>query len=245
MNKVSGYNVYQNNYYDQSVKNRKESDKASKADSAKKSNNTRKANNNPVQLSSKAKALLQELKKTYSNMDFMVADYDSEEEAASYLSRGTKEYSVLIDSEELERMAADDDVKKQNLSLLDEAVGKLDEVKDQLGDHKDEVVSMGISIGKNGEMSFFAELEKVSERQKDFVEKIREDKKEAAKKAESDKTDPRQAQAHQYDYERSKRTTVYASSADELVDKINNVDWNNIKEETTRPMPGGHFSFSI
>lgn len=243
MSRVSGYNAYQNNYYDQSVKNRKESDKTSKTDSAKKSNGTRKASSNPVQLSSKAKALLQELKKTYSNMDFMVADYDSEEEAASYLSRGTKEYSVLIDSEELERMAADDDVKKQNLSLLDEAVGKLDEIKDQLGDHKDEVVHMGVSIGKNGEMSFFAELEKVSERQKDFVEKIREDKKEAAKKAESDKTDPRQA--HRYDYERSKRTTVYASSAEELADKINNVDWDNIKEETSRPMPGGHFSYSI
>lgn len=243
MNKVSGYNAYHTNYYDQSIKNRKESDKTSKTDSAKKSNSTRKANNNPVQLSSKAKALLQELKKTYSNMDFMVADYDSEEEAASYLSRGTKEYSVLIDSEELERMAADEDVKKQNLSLLDEAVGKLDEVKDKLGNHKDEVVRMGISIGKDGEMSFFAELEKVSERQKDFVEKIREDKKEAAKKAESDKTNPRQD--HRYDYERSKRTTVYASSAEELADKINNVDWDNIKEETVHPMPGGHFSYSI
>ena len=176
-------------------------------------------------------------------MDFIVADYDSEEEAAAHLSRGTKEYSVLIDAEELERMAADDDVKKQNLSLLDEAVGKLDEAKKQLGDHKDEVVSMGVSIGKNGEMSFFAELEKVSERQKDFVDKIREDKKEAAKEAESDKTNPRQA--HRYDYERSKRTTVYASSTEELIDKIKNVDWDNIKEETTIPMPGGHFNYSI
>ena len=106
MNKVSGYNAYQNNYYDQSVKNRKEADKTSKTDSAKKTNGTQKTNNNSVQLSDKAKALLQELKKTYNNMDFMVADYDSEEEAASYLSRGTKEYSVLIDAEELERMAA-------------------------------------------------------------------------------------------------------------------------------------------
>lgn len=243
MNKVSGYNVYQNNYYDQSVKNRKDADKASKTGSAKKTNNTKKTGNTPVQLSEKAKALLQELKKTYSNMDFMVADYESEEEAASYLARGTKEYSVLIDAEELERMASDDDVKKQNLSLLDEAVGKLDEVKDQLGDHKDEVVRMGISIGKDGEMSFFAELEKVSERQKEFVDKIREDKKEASAKAEADKADPRQA--HRYNYDRSKRTTVYASSAEELIDKISNVDWDSIKEETTLPTPGGHFSYSI
>lgn len=246
MNKVSGYSVYQNSYYDQSVNNRKESSKTSRTDSSKKTNNTKKTNNSPVQLSEKAKALLQELKKTYSNMDFMVADYDSDEEAASYLARGTKEYSVLIDAEELERMASDEDVKKQNLSLLDEAVGKLDEVKDQLGDHKDEVMRMGISIGKDGEMSFFAELEKVGERQKEFVDKIRNDKKEAAEKENADKADKSDSrQPHPYDYERSRRTTVYASSVEELVDKIVNMDWDNVKEETTLPMPGGHFNFSV
>ena len=242
MNKVSGYNAYQNNFYDNSAANRKVQSKSSKTSSVGKSNETKKAGNTPVQLSEKAKALLQELKRNYSNMDFIVADYDSEEEAASYLSRGTKDYSVLIDVEELERMASDEDVKNQNLSLLDEAVGKLDEVKDQLGDHKDEVVRMGISIGKDGEMSFFAELEKVGERQKEFVDKIRADKKETAKNT-TDKTDPRQS--HLYGYEKSKRTTVYASSAEELVEKISNVDWDSIKEETSLPMPGGHFSSSI
>lgn len=243
MNKVSGYNAYQNNFYDNSVGTKKEQSKSPKTSSASKANETKKAGSAPVQLSEKAKALLQELKKTYGNMDFIVADYDSEEEAASYLSRGTKDYSVLIDVEELERMASDDDVKNQNLSLLDEAVGKLDEVKDQLGDHKDEVVRMGISIGKDGEMSFFAELEKVGERQKEFVDKIRADKKENAEKASADKIDSRQS--HLYGYEKSKRTTVYASSAEELVEKISNVDWDSIKEETSLPMPGGHFSSSV
>ena len=246
MNKVNGYSVYQNSYYDQSVNNRKESSKTSRTDSSKKTKNTQKTGSTPVQLSDKAKALLQELKKTYSNMDFMVADYDSDEAASAYLARGTKEYSVLIDAEELERMASDEDVKNQNLSLLDEAVGKLDEIKDQLGDHKDEVLRMGVSIGKDGEMSFFAELEKVGERQKEFVDKIRNDKKEASEKEnadKADKSDPRQP--HTYDYERSRHTTVYASSAEELADKIVNVDWDNIKEETTLPMPGGHFNFSV
>ena len=111
MNKVSGYNAYQNNFYDNSAANRKVQSKSSKTSSVGKSNETKKAGNTPVQLSEKAKALLQELKRNYSNMDFIVADYDSEEEAASYLSRGTKDYSVLIDVEELERMASDEDVK--------------------------------------------------------------------------------------------------------------------------------------
>ncbi len=243
MNTVSGYGVYQNNYYDQSVGNRKDQSKTSRADSAKKTNTTKKTGSNPVPLSEKAKALLQELKKTYSNMDFMVSDYDSEEEASALLARGTKEYSVLIDAEELERMASDDEVKEQNLSLLDEAAGKLDEVKDQLGDHKDEVLRMGISIGREGEMSFFAELEKVGERQKEFVDKIRDSKKEASEKAGTEKTGSRQSRP--YSHEKSKRTTVYASSAEELVDKIAKTDWNNIKEESTVPMPGGHFNYFV
>ena len=242
MNKVGGYNTYLNNFYDNSVHKGKNQAKSSKTDSSKKTDSTKKANSS-VQLSDRAKALLQELQKKYSNMDFIVADYESEEEAASYLARGTKEYSVLIDPEELERMASDDSVKEQNLSLLDEAVGKLDELKDQLGEHKDEVVRMGISIGKDGEMSFFAELEKAGERQKEFIDSIREGKKEAAEKAESGKNDPRNHYANRF--ERGKRTTVYASSAEDLLDKISNVDWDNIKEESTARTPGAHFSSSI
>lgn len=240
MNKVTGYNLYQNNYYDNSI-TKKNTSKTSKTHSSK-TTNTKKTNNSNVQLSDRAKALLQELKRTYSNMDFMVADYESEEEAASYLSRGSKEYSVLIDPEELERMASDDTVKEQNLSLLDEAVGKLDEMKDQLGDKKGDVVRMGVSIGKDGEVSYFAELEKAGERQREFIDKIREDKKEAAAEAAAKS----ESRTHgRYDYEHSKRTTLYASTAEELLDKIRNVDWDNIKEETSVPSPGGRFDYTI
>ncbi len=240
MNKVNGYGLYQNNYYDTAV-NKKSQSKTSKSNSSK-TDKTRKTDNNNVQLSDRAKALLQELKKTYSNMDFMVADYESEEEAASYLGRGSKEYSVLIDPEELERMASDDNVKEQNLSILDNAVGKLDEMKNQLGDKENEVVRMGVSIGKNGEVSYFAELEKAGELKKEFVDRIRENKKENAKEADA-KTDSR---THgRYDYEHSKRTTLYASTAEELLDKIKNVDWDDIREETTIPTPGGRFDFTV
>lgn len=180
MNKVNGYGLYQNNYYDTAV-NKKSQSKTSKSNSSK-TDKTRKTDNNNVQLSDRAKALLQELKKTYSNMDFMVADYESEEEAASYLGRGSKEYSVLIDPEELERMASDDNVKEQNLSILDNAVGKLDEMKNQLGDKENEVVRMGVSIGKNGEVSYFAELEKAGELKKEFVDRIRENKRKMPKR---------------------------------------------------------------
>lgn len=236
MNKVNGFGTYQNNYYDNAINNRKEQAKTGRTGSSR-TGSARKADGSSVQLSERAKALLQELKKTYSNMDFMVAEYESEEEAASYLARGTKDYSVLIDPEELERMAADDTVKEQNLSLLDDAVGKLDEMTSQLGDHENEVVRMGIHIDRNGEVSYFAELEKAGERQKEFVDRIRENRKEAAKS--DSRTNGK------YDYEHSKRTTLYASTPEELLDKIKNVDWDAVKEETTVPTPGGRFDLTI
>lgn len=240
MNKVVGYNTFQNNYFNNTVQNRKDTGKSEKAGTSKKTANTNKTDKNTPQLSDKAKALLQDLKKKYSNMDFFVAEYETEEEAASYLSRGCKDYSVLIDPEELERMAEDEDVKKQNLALLDEAVGKLDDIKEELKEtgKEDDVVTLGISIGKDGKVSYFAELEKAGERQKEFVDKLREDKKEAAKEA-ADKGQDK------YNYEHSKRTTVYADSAEELLEKITNVNWDEIKEQTSVPMPGGHFDFSI
>lgn len=243
MNKVAGYNTFQNNYYNNSVQSKKDT-KSEKAGTSQKTADTKKTGQNTPQLSDKAKALLQDLKKQYSNMDFFVAEYDSEEEAASYLSRGSKDYSVLIDPEELERMAEDEDVKKQNLALLDEAVGKLDEIKEELKDtgKEDEVITLGVSIGKDGKVSYFAELEKAGERQKEFVDKIREDKKEAAKEAAEKAADKGQ---DKYNYEHSKRTTVYADSAEELLKKITNINWDEVKEQTTVPMPGGHFDLSV
>lgn len=239
MNGVGSYSAMQKNIYSSTAQSRK----TTKTDD-KKTNGTKKTNNNPVQLSDKAKALLQELKRSYNNADFYVADYDSEEEASEYLSRGTKDYNVLIDPEELERMANDDEVKKQNLSLLDESLNKLGEMKEELkaSGREDEVVSLGVNIGKDGKVSYFAELEKAGERQKEFVDKIREDKKEAAKEAEAEKAGNPQ---DKYNYEHSKRATVSADNVEDLLEQIKNFNWDNVKEETTIPMPGKNFDFTV
>ncbi len=241
MNGIGSYNAMQKNLYSSSAQSRK----TAKADD-KKTDGTKKTNNNSVQLSDKAKALLQELKKTYNNADFYVAEYETDEEAAEYLSKGSKDFSVLIDPEELERMANDDEVKKQNLSLLDESLNKLGEMKEELKEtgREDEVVTLGVNIGKDGQVSYFAELEKAGERTREFVDKIREDKKEAAKEAEAEKADKNPNQ-NKYNYEHSKRATVTANSVEDLLDQIKNFNWDNVKEETTIPMPGRNFDFTI
>ena len=155
-----------------------------------------------------------------------------------------KDFSVLIDPEELERMANDEEVKKNNLNLLDESLGKLSEMKEELKEtgREDEVVTLGVNIGKDGQVSYFAELEKSGERTKEFVDKMLEDKKEAAKEAEDEKTGKAQ---NKYNYEHSKRATVSANSVEDLLEQIKNFNWDTVKEETSIPMPGKNFDFTV
>ena len=218
MNTISGYGAYTSNLYNSTLQNRKDN---SRTEETKKTDTTEKKD---VKLSTGAKKLLKELQQKYKNMDFMVADYETEEEAASYLARGTKEYSVLIDPEELEKMAEDEETKKKNLNHLDDAVGKLAEMKEQLTD-EDEVTHLGVSIGKDGVLSFFADLEKISEQKKERIEKRKEQKTEE-EKTKADKKSEKAAA------EKRKRTRVSADSIEELLKKIRDVDWEKVKEET-------------
>lgn len=237
MSKINGYGINQSSFYANASKNKaaKETKEKDKADKTEKKNSS-------VQLSSQAKKLLDELKKKYSNMDFIVADYENDEEAASYLSRGTKEFSVLIDPETLEEMASDEDAKAKNIAILEDSVSQLKDMSDKLGDKKDEVAHLGVSIGKDGSVSFFAELEKIGERQKEWIEKSRENRKE--EKASKEKAALEKKMQENTPYEKTQRTKVQADSIEELIEKINAVDWNKVKAEE-KPEEGGRFDFSV
>ena len=159
-------------------------------------------------------------------MDFFVADYSSSAEAQAYLSRGTKAYSVLIDPETLEAMAADEDTKNQYLDQIEAARTDL------------KVSRVGMVFDDNGNVSYFAEVEKISEKYKEHIdkgiEKRKEEKAEQAKKNDGTPQSP----------DRVKKTTVYADSVDELLKKIREVDWDKIQEEEVKTN-GGFFDFSI
>ena len=237
MSKINGYGINQSSIYANTTKNKaaketKEKDKAEKTEKK----------NSQVQLSSQAKKLLDELKKKYSNMDFIVADYESDEEAAEYLSRGTKEFSVLIDTETLEEMAADEEAKAKYTGILEDSVGQLKDMSEKLGDKKDEVKHMGVSIGKDGSVSYFAELEKMGEKQKEWIEKTRENRKE--EKAAKEKSALEKKTQEIAGHEKTQSTRVTADSVEELLEKINAVDWTQIKAQEKQE-EGGRFDFSI
>ena len=171
-------------------------------------------------LSTRAQNLLKNLKEKYGNMDFMVADFDSSEEAKEILSRGTKEYSVLFSSEELEKMASDEDYLNEKLKGIDGAVRMSEEINQKFGFTSESgaenpsdtsIAKFGISFQSDGTMTLFAELEKSGVNQQERPEK---------------------------------RTTLQASTMEELMKKIQELDWNTIKAEDV-PDAGSKFDFSV
>lgn len=241
MNKVESYHAYRTGFYER-PKTAKEADESKTAQS-KESEGAEKSGK--VTLSDDAKQLLKELHKKYGNMDFIIADYETDEEAERYLSRGTGEYSVLLTPEELEKMAADADYKNQNLKLLDDAVSKLGEMKEQLGGKGQEVSRIGIAIGGDGEISYFAELEKVSEKQRERIEKRREENREEAHKEASEKAEEKFGRkVPDENREPVKRTIVRADSVEGLLKQIEQVDWSAIKAQE-EPLQGRKFDFTV
>ncbi len=227
MTKVGNYDIYQTgNYqnYDNKVQNYAQRDtaKTEKTQSASKPQQT--------ELSQGAKNVLKELQQKYGNMDFIVGSYETEEEAAEYLSRGTKEYSVLLDPEELEKMAADKNAKKEQMNQIEMAVGQLANMKAQLGEEGATVKNLGVSIGKDGKTTLFASLEEMGEKQKERLEEAKEAKaadKAAEKKAASGKV---------------KKTFVKADNTTDLLEKIRTVDWDKIEAEDV-PVSGSKIDY--
>lgn len=244
MDKINGYNAYEASVYGSG----QQSTARTKSGSVTKSRTADQVKD--TQLSAGAKRVLKELQEKYGDkMDIMAGRYDNNEQAASYLSRGIKEYSVLIHADELEAMAKDGKTKEKYMSMIDDATSKLDEAKEQLGDKADDVVRMGVSIGKDGKMSFFADLEQAGAKQRERIEQSRADKKEAAKaeekKAKKRKDEERiESRREGRKDEWTKTARVESNSLEDLISQIQDLDWDSVKAHGVMPS-GGRMDYTI
>lgn len=205
--------------------------------------NDRIASNNMTKLSDKAQNLLDNLKKKYGNMDFMVADFEDGEEAKELLSRGTKEFSVLFSTDELEKMASDEKYLEEKIKGMEGAVRFSERINDEFGfesvfqKNSDgvEVTNVGISFNEDGTMTYFAELEKVNEKQQERIENAKEEKVKEEKADKNTKTNK--------DVSSTKKTVVYADTEEDLFNKIYEIDWSKI--DSTDKSVGAKFDLSI
>lgn len=196
-------------------------------------------------LSSKAQEYLDKLNKSYDNMEFFVADFDKGDTAEEVLSRSTKEVSIILSSEELEKMASDEKYEQKCMKNVQGALRMSEQINREFGfesaygKNKEEstISKIAVSFNSDGTTSIFAELEKSSSAQRDRIEKAREDRR-AEKREQEKKVVREKRDAH------TKHTVVEASSVEELMKKIAAVDWNTVKFDD-RTESGSRFDFSI
>ena len=197
---------------------------STKTESAEKSTSTTTAGE--AGLSKKAQEFLKKLRNTYGNMDFFVADFNKGDKAKDILSGATKEFSVIFSSEELEKMASDEKYAAEYMQRIQGAVRMSERINQEFGftsafgenANGTKISKIAISFNQDGTTSFFAELEKSSEQQRERIEKAREEKR--AEKKEQEKRAERDKQ--------TERTTVQADSLEELLEKIRKVDWDKV-----------------
>lgn len=113
---------------------------------------------NTQKLSSTAQSYLERLKNKYGNMDFIIADYDTDEEADELLANGKGEYNVLITPDLLEKMAADESVAAEYEGVIESSVNDIKTARNELGEDADMIDKFSITLNSDGTVSITAML---------------------------------------------------------------------------------------
>ena len=110
-------------------------------------------------LSKEAKDYLGKLKEMYPDYDFIIADFETDEDASRLLSQGKGEINVLITPDLLEKMATDEATRAKYEDVITGAKAQFDEINQNLTDGAKELVkSMGITVNSDGTVNFYANL---------------------------------------------------------------------------------------
>ncbi len=145
-----------------------------------------------IKLSDNAKNLLEELRKKYGNMSISVAEWSTDEEQDYYAGLTDKDYSVLINPELLEKMAADDSVREQYESVLSNVGKDAETLKTELGEDADKIKGFSITMDADGKVTYAVKLLKdmaeqgksTAKTQKERIEEQRAARREQEKKKE-------------------------------------------------------------
>ncbi|MBR1885276.1 MAG: hypothetical protein IJ812_02600 [Schwartzia sp.] len=174
-------------------------------------------------LSDKAKDFLAKLREKYGDKYDFFAVSSIEDPRARELT-GTKAYSVLLTNDEIEKMANDEKYAEEVMQRVESAVDMTKRIqeKGELGDGV-QFKHISISFDSDGNMKLFAELEKMSDQQRERMEKLKEKRAEEKEEAEraKDKDDGEDGPG-------AKRVRLEATSEEELLEKILGIDWDKI-----------------
>ncbi|MDE5696269.1 MAG: hypothetical protein K2I96_02490 [Lachnospiraceae bacterium] len=195
------------------------------------------------ELTEEAAKYYEQLKKKYGNLDFILVSKDQKEFAKANASKysNPNKMVVLIDEEKIERMAVDEDYRKQYESAISQGANGLNQLKTKLANMGLNVKSCGMNVYDNGATSFFATMDQSFKAQNKTAQE-RLAKKKAAKKAEEKKAAKKAEQKKQqekleagraekkeireefYESDDDNEVTFTADSIEDLISQIENAD---------------------
>lgn len=205
------------------------------------------------ELSEEGKKYYEELKKKFSNMDFILVSDDMIDQAKANSASFANPHKtvVLISEEKVERMATDEEYRKQYEGIIQNATAQLAQMQQGFESTGANVQGYGIQVDDNGTASYFAVLKKASVAQKERIaEQAAEkkaEKKAAAKKAEEQRNEERLQEAAKAD-KPGDVTVISASSVEELLQKISDYAFeerSNAVQTPEEKLVGQHFDFQV
>lgn len=173
-------------------------------------------------LSAKAQAFLDKLREKYDKYDFVIAD--DVDNPQNFSKASDKSYAVILSTEEIEKMAEDEEFADKVMGHVDKAVGALDEVSNTALGEGVQFSSLAAEVDEDGNMKLFASLEKMSEDQRDRLKELQEKRADENQNSEDEEVEP-----ETFSY---KTADVEATSTSELLEKIFGINWDDIAEET-------------
>lgn len=189
------------------------------------------------ELSEKATKYYEELKKKYSNMDFILVSDEEKERAKAQAGKyaNANRMVVLIDESKIERMAEDEKYREQYEKIIGNAAKQLPELQNSISTGTNaNVKTFGMQVQDNGTASFFAVVDKSMTAQRERLAEKQAEKK-AEKKA-AEKKAAKEAAKERLEEQREEASATHtkdtlvgeedcvvisASSIEELLQKIN------------------------
>ncbi len=187
------------------------------------------------QLSEEAAKYYEELKRKYGNMEFVLVSSDMKElakaQAGSYAN--PNRMVVLIDEEKIEKMAADENYRKQYEGIISSSASKLQVMKSQITSPN--VKGYGILFNDGGNASFFAVIDKSLAAQRERIadkrEKAAADKKADAKKDAKKAAEERRDQKLKEKKRAEEEVTVTAPTLEDLLQKIDDINYAGMSDQ--------------
>jgi len=182
------------------------------------------------ELSDKAAKYYEQLKKKYGQYDFILVSSAEKENARANAGKYANSIKtvVLIDEEKIERMATDENYRKQYEAILSGASNQIDQIKSAAQSAGATLNGIVMQVNDDGTTSFFAALKKTNEAQRARIERKAEqkklEKKEAQKKVEKEQSQERIQQAHKNKSENVKDNGIDDKTSNKSDDKTEGYD---------------------